>query len=211
VFSAKGTVMASEVEIVLIGASIGKSWNFDKLPERKNLKKLNLEYIGVFDTFDKSPAIEEVLNRKNKPSVVIIKQCSVFFPGDITNYKKMTQEWVGKLRNNKIIPVLATSAPFAEPETVSFKVKKVIKNILGYENRYEQIVEFNDWVRSYSDKEGLSVLDLELALRVSNDNRHLNPKYDIGDHVHLNQTAYESLDQLIVPVLQNIKSELRHE
>jgi len=199
--------MAQDKEIILIGASIGKSWRFDELPKRINLNQVKTEYIGIFDTFDKSAAVEEILARDNKPDVVIIKECSIFFPGDIGNYKKLTKNWIDKLTNNNIKTVIATAPPFSEPDSIIYRTKKYIKKILGKPDRYKQITDYNDWLRVYAKKNNINLLDLEAILRNSVENRYLNPKYDIGDHVHLNTEAYKELDKNIETILIEIINE----
>lgn len=191
----------SDIDYVLVGASIGNGWKFNELTARTGIKDKKLEFIGVFDSFDKSPVLNEIYRRKNKPKAVIIKECSVYFPGDTKKYKEMVTKWVSELKANDIEPVLATTVPPGKPEGLVYKIKSFVKGILGKKNKFEEISSYNDWLREYSRTSGYRVLDLEKELRYSDHNRHLNPEYDRGDFTHLNSKAYQKLDNAMVQFL----------
>ena len=205
-----GNIVADNVEnketmnIVLIGASIGKGWDFPQLPERVGIEGYKLEYIGVFDTFDKSSAIDEVVKRTHKPNAVIIKECSVYFPGDIDVYKNLIIAWINKLHASGIEPILATSVPPGKPTNLTYKFKEFVKDLMGKPKKIEQLATYNDWLRQYAIDNGIKLFDLEKILRVSEENRYLKEEYDRGDHTHLNQPAYETLDINIKPFLLTV-------
>lgn len=194
-------------KVVLVGASIGKGWDFSNLPSRTGLTGYKLEYIGVFDTFDKSPAIDNILTRAtDMPNAVIIKECSVYFPGDIENYKKQIISWVTQLKLKGIEPILATSVPPGEPTGIVHKIKSLVKSLIGKPKKIDQLMVYNQWIRDYAQKEDVKVLDLEELLRVSdNASRYLNPKFDRGDFTHLKPEAYKLLDEAIQPILVSLK------
>ena len=202
------SLQAKELHLVLMGASIGREWNVPQLPERMKLEHITFEYIGVFDQFDKTVAINEIISRKLKPDVVIIKQCSVYFPGALTQYKILTQTWVKNLRDAGIRPVLATSVPIARSEAIMDKIKDVARiYILQRKPKMEQIEAFNDWIRQFSDNNGLAVLDLEKTLRISASDRYMRPDFDKGDRVHINQKAYAALDNIMPHLLNEMMAE----
>jgi hypothetical protein len=182
--------------IVLVGASIGKAWDFPKLPERQRISGFTFEYVGVPDHFDKSTAINQILQRPNRPEFVIIKECSVFFPGDINEYKRLIQTWVNELKGRGIVPILATTVPFAEPNGLQYRVKRMAKLLLGEPDKFEQIATYNDWLREYGKMNRVPILDLEAALRVSDGDRHMDSRYNRGDYTHLNASAYHVLDKI---------------
>ena len=66
------------------------------------------------------------------------------------------------------------------------------------------ICDYNDWVRDYSNKNGLRMLDLESVLRISNNNRFLKPSLTT-DGLHITKEAYNLLDQLVARTLAEIK------
>ena len=190
--------------IILIGASVGKGWDFPDLPHRIGIKNRKLEYIGVFDTFDKSSALEKILERTIKPKVVIIKECSVYFPGDIKSYKIKIKKWVSNLQRNNIEPVLATTVPVGKSKGIVYRLKNIVRNVIGKKNKGNAITEYNEWICDYAAKNGIKILDLERALRLSDDNRYLDPKYDRGDFTHLNKDAYLILDIVMGDLLKQI-------
>lgn len=191
--------------LVLVGASIGKAWDFPRLGERTGLKGYRFEYLGVPDTYDKSVAIDELRRRKGKPHAVLIKECSTFFPGDIEAYKSQMRRWVAELKADHMRPVLATVAPSARPSGVMPEIKSAIKSLLGRPNRFDQITAYNAWIREYAQSEKLPLLDLERELRISEGQPYLDSRYDIGDQVHLNQEAYKRLDKAVLMMLKELQ------
>ena len=195
----------TEKDIILVGASVGNGWKFPELPNRKGINGFKLEFIPVFDSFDKSPAIESIVKRDKKPDVVIIKECSVYFPGDFSAYKQKVEGWVKLLEENRIQPVLATSVPPGKPEGFTANIKGIIKNIIGKPDKLNSVIEYNDWLKSYAKEHNLIVLDIEAALHISDNDRYLNPMYDRGDKVHVNPDAYRKLDDVAEKFLYNFK------
>lgn len=195
----------SSKQVVLIGASIGNGWKFPELPNRKNISGFELEFIPVFDSFDKTPALEKVFKKEKTPDVVIIKECSVYFPGQIDAYKSKIMEWTSKLKEKGIKPVLATSVPSGKPDSIAYDLKQMVKSVLGKPKKIDQLTEYNNWLRSFASDNNIVVLDFEKALRISDDNRYLNPKYDRGDYTHLNSEAYNVLDDVAEDFLAKIK------
>src|SRR5712691_2337047 len=160
--------MPKQKEFVLIGASIGRAWHIQDLPKRKNLPEVKFEYIGVFDTFDKTQVIQKIIGRTIRPDVVIIKECSIFFPGPLEEFKKLAASWIETLQQTGIRPALATVVPVAKPRSISAKGREWIReNMLKRESRIEHVLIYNEWVRKFSQGRGLVVLDLEQAVRVS--------------------------------------------
>jgi len=207
----KTTRLANEripsVNVVLIGASIGQSWHLTEWPTRTNVSGFTTESISAWQ-FDKSEALEEVLMRPSrkfhltrtylksllqpppgKPNIVIIKECSSYYPGDLKGYKRSIQQWVGQIRAKQITPMLATVVPVTKARAEQNSGKQ------------QGLLEYNDWVREYAQSEGLQVLDLEVALRVDETERYLREEYAASDGSHLNPAAYAVLDEVLRKVL----------
>jgi len=196
-----------DINVVLIGASIGNGWKFNELPERLGLEGFKLEFVPVFDTFDKSPAVDEIIKRSELPDVVIIKECSVYFPGNVADYKSKIRRWVEQLNGENIDVVFVTSVPVSERTGMVSKIKRLIKGVMGKPDKMEQLIAYNDWLREVASQKGIDVLDLEAVLRVSDEVHYMNPRYDRGDHVHLNAEAYKTMDQVGKDLLLKIKAE----
>jgi len=194
-----------DVNIVLIGASIGKGWDFPDLPKRVGIDGYKLEYMGVFDSFDKTPAINKVLDRDQKPDAVIVKECSVYFPGDLESYKNSIMTWVSELRQKGITPILATSVPPGEPDSMWFDFKQFIKGLMGKPKKIDSVVLYNNWLRQYATDNKIKLFDLEKILRISDKNRHMKAEYDRGDHTHVNKNAYKVMDDNIKQFLLTMK------
>jgi hypothetical protein len=106
-------------------------------------------------------------------------------------YKDLIRDWVNLCRGESVIPVFTTVVPI-DPD-----------NPNNWEGQLGSILVFNDWINDYCRNEDISVLDLEIALRVSDENRILDPKYDSGDGLHPNDLAYsEELDYILIPALE---------
>ena len=191
-------------EIILVGASVGQGWKFPDLVDRKKLTGYKLDFIPVFDSFDKSSAIKSIVEREKKPNAVIIKECSVYFPGDLNLYENRIKKWVNELKKNNIEPILATTVPPGKPNSIVYKLKDFIKSITGKPKKIDSVTKYNEWLRDFSSKNGIKVLDLEQVLRISNGNRHLNPEYDRGDFTHLNNKAYLVLDNFMADFLNKM-------
>ena len=179
--------------ITLVGASIGKDWNFDRITERLQLPGYDFKYVGTYN-FDKGPLIDTIVGQPQKPDFVMIKECSSYFPGDMGKYQASIQSWVGKLRVTGIQPVLLTVAPVKEPGMVQ-RAKNAVKKAMGRPIWPEEIAAFNDWLRTYAAREGVPLFDLEQALWIAPDRRYLKPEFTTDDDIHLNRAAYQQVDR----------------
>lgn len=179
---------------VLVGASVGKAWNFDAIPERLNLGPGIVFGNRTIYEFDKSKAINALVNLPISVSGVIIKECSAYFPRDIESSKKQTIEWVNILRKHGKMPILATVVPVTKEHDEQ------------HPGRFKSILEFNDFIREYASKEALAILDLEKAVCTSSSDRHLREDYAQADGLHLIPKAYnEGLDKLIMTSLDSYR------
>lgn len=191
-----GTQAMATTEIVYIEASTGNRWKLEEFPQRVGLDDYHIEFHALYQ-FDKSPALQEVLARGDKPDVVVLQECSVYFPGPLDQYQARLHGWIEQLRAAGIQPVVATTVPPASSLGWWQDFKDFIKvRVLGRESQHAQVVAFNRWLRNLAESENLPLLDLEAATRVSDENRHLRPAFNAGDGIHLNQRAYQELDGL---------------
>jgi hypothetical protein len=198
--------------IVLIGASIGQGWHLAEWPNRAKVNGFTAESIPAWQ-FDKTEAVDEVLmrpRRKFRPTrtylkllfqpppppagVVILKECSSYFPGDLVAYEKSIRNWAARLRGKRIMVALATVVPVTEVRAQQNPGKQ------------ESLLRYNAWVRQYAQQQGIILLDLESALRTDDSGHFLRQKYAASDGTHLNATAYEALDNLLRETLLSGKS-----
>ena len=196
--------------VVLLGASVGRAWDFPNLSTRIGRQNYIFEYEGVY-AFDKTPALARLLQRvDNKPDAIIIKECAAYFPGKLSEYKRIIKKQVNSIKRHQVVPILATTVPVTNPPFGSlFWVKDLVKivwpNKLRIKFRQEPIQEFNDWLISYAKEQDVVILDLEKAVRISDADRRLSSRYTSGDGLHLNEHAYSVLDQIICPTLDKVK------
>jgi len=198
--------------VVLIGASIGQAWRLAEWPERVKAQNFTAESIPAWQ-FDKTEVVDEVLMRPKrkfhptrtylrslflpsprKPDIVILKECSSYFPGDLKHYQRDIQDWVNRLQQEQILVILATVVPVTKTRAEQSPGKQ------------ESLVRYNDWVREYAQQHGLGVLDLEAALRTGDRERYLQDEYAIPDGSHLNPAAYAVLDKELQRLLVGIAS-----
>lgn len=189
-----GKTRPGPMHITLVGASIGKAWRFEGIGRRGNLSGYAFEYVGNF-SFDKSELIQELVARRDKPGMVLIKECSTYFPGDTARYRKDLMTWVGWLRGAGIQPVLVTTAPVSEPGSALARARIIVKHFLGLPAWLDEIAAYNAWLREYAARERLPVFDLEAVLRTSDDDGYLRKEYGAGDMVHLSEAAYRAMDR----------------
>jgi len=194
--------------IVLIGASVGKDWNFSGLRERAGIYDYTFESIAVYK-YDKTEALEEVLmrpKRKFKPTksylkgfftkspvpadIIILKECAAYFPGDFEVYRKLMTSWVNMVKGAGKDVMVATVVPVTQ------------KHAEKMPGRLEAILQYNDWLRGYAKDNGITLLDLEAALREGPDKRYLKDELTSGDGLHINKEAYALLDKLAADVCQ---------
>jgi len=198
------TTMENPRRVILLGASIGQEWNLPELPKRMNERRYTFEALQAWE-YDKSEIVEETLMRPARkfrvtqsylsgffrPSpqpadMIILKECSSYFPSDMHRNKELMQRWVQEVKQKNIPVMLATVVPVTRERAQRGPGKQ------------EGIREFNDWLRAYAQQQGLPVLDLEQALRTDNKERYLRDELTSGDGSHLNRKAYDILDKLLI-------------
>ena len=204
----KNRVYQNSLRTLLLGASVGKGWNFPQLPERIRKSGYTFEMIDVY-SFDKSAAIDEILMRPKrkprfnktffkgffikapeKPDVIIIKECAAYFPGDMEKYQNLVKKWISQIEAAGIKPILATVVPVTENHSQTRP------------GRLQGVLQYNDWIREYAKEDGLRCLDFEAALRISEKNKALREDLTSGDGLHLNKKAYGILDTLMIEFLK---------
>jgi len=192
-----------KTRVLLLGASVGKSWEVSGIPKRLNDNRFEFEAVQAWQ-FDKTEALDEVLMRPKrkfkptktylkgffepspvKPDVIVIKECAAYFPGDLPGYKAMVKKWVATIRAAGKKPVIATVSPVTKARS------------LKSPGKIESIREFNDWVREYAANEKMPLVDLEAALWTDEKNRFLKDEYST-DGTHLKRNAYDVLDKLLL-------------
>ena len=188
---------------MLIGASIGQTWHLAEWPARAKVGGFTAESIPAWQ-FDKTEVVDEVLmrpGRKLRPTrtyvkslfqpppsranIVILKECSSYFPGDLTVYKSSIQNWVSRFQAKQIMVMLATVVPVTKARAEQDPGKQ------------ESLVEYNEWVRQYAQQHGVMLLDLESALHTDETGRYLRDEFATSDGSHLNAAAYAVLDEVL--------------
>ena len=171
--------------IVLLGASVGKTWNLRELMTRLSLDDHFWGYRGYYE-FDKGPLVNELLSALVKPDTVIIKECAAYFPRDTTKSMEKIVQWVEELRRAKITPVLATVVPITA-ERAGEKPEQL-----------ESLNAFNEALRKFGTEQDVQVLDLQAALAQNEESGVLAERFADDDGLHLQERAYsEILDPLM--------------
>jgi hypothetical protein len=165
--------------VIFVGASVGKAW-------RLHLVSPSIRTWAAYE-FDKSPLVRRAIAAR--PDAILIKECAAYFPADGVD-RDLVIRWVQQIRAGHIRPMLATVVPVTASHAVCFP------------GRAEALWEFNDWLRTFAAAEGVPLLDLEAALRVSGEDRHLQEHWAESDGLHLPGPTYrQHLDRLIPPLL----------
>jgi hypothetical protein len=211
--SAAPNTASGEVHVALVGASIGQDWNLATWPARANAASFSAESFAVWE-FDKSSAVDELLLRPKrrfrftrtylksllappprKPDVVILKECSSYFPGNLEAQRTAFRGWAERLSGAGTRVVLATVVPVTSTRAQADAGKQAA------------LTEFNAWVREYAASKQLPVLDLDAAMRSGAPGSNLRDEYTSGDGSHLNRAAYTVLDRALLDTLCNLKSD----
>jgi GDSL-like Lipase/Acylhydrolase family len=199
--------MNHNVHLVLVGASIGQAWNLPGWPDRTKSTGVTAEAVAAWQ-FDKTEAVDEVLMRPARkfrptrsyfrsllqpppqnPDIVVLKECSSYFPGNLRRYQSSVRSWTERLRARGVQVVVATVVP-------------VTKARAGRDfGKQEAIVAYNRWLRQYALEQRLVLLDLETALRSDDSAGYLREEFAAADGSHLNARAYALLDQTLKATL----------
>ena len=203
----KGNTGSKTTHVTLIGASIGQGWQLAEWPTRAPAPGFTAEAIAAWQ-FDKTEAVEETLMRPAtkfrltrtylksvfqpppKADIVILKECSAYFPGNLEVYKDSIRKWVRQIQASKLPVMLATVVPVTRARAAQAPGKQ------------ESLLEYNRWVRGYAREQGIAVLDLEAAMREEGESSYLRESFDIGDGTHLNRAAYAVLDTVLNTTLR---------
>ncbi len=199
-----GQVMAHQKDIVYIEASTANRWNLGEFGVRVQDARYKIQTVIRYD-FDKTVDVDRIVSdRGRKPDLVVLQECSVYFPGDMRLYEQKYRAWIKQIKQAGIIPAIATSVPPAHSQGLSEDVKTFIKvKILGRDSQYEQVIQFNEWLRRLAQDEKVPLIDLEAALRINDGDRHMRSDYDDGDGIHINRKAYDALDLEFLNLLKN--------
>ena len=196
-------IYAQELKVVYIEASTGNRWKLQEFPQRTGLSNVQVEFHAIYD-FDKTNVVNKILDETvSKPDIIIIQECAVYFPAELSKYEKMYERWMLQIKSSGITPVVATTIVPAQSQGLMQDIKDFIKvNLQGKDSQYDQIVLFNMWLRDWSQKNSVQVLDLAKALQIDETNFHMADKYNSGDGIHVNSIAYEYLDELLYKMLK---------
>ena len=163
--------------IVLVGASVGKTWDLPGLAERKMDFRVAYGYRGQY-AFDKSNIIKKLVDSPLKPDAVIIKECAAYFPRDTNPSIDMIKQWINILNTSGIQPILATVVPVTKEHDADRNG-----------SRMESINSFNESIRKYSIDNGIPLLDLQQILS-NKDEGYLQERFAVPDGLHLKAETY---------------------
>lgn len=201
----------NRIHVTLIGASIGEAWNLAGWATRIHAPEYSANSVAVWQ-FDKSEAVQEVLLRPRlrfrptrtylkalfgpspiKPDIVILKECSSYFPGNFERYRNSVCDWLQRIEAHKVLAMPATVVPVTRTRAAADAGKQ------------EGLVAFNHWIREYAQEQKLPLLDLEAALNDKTEGSYLREEYAARDGSHLNAKAYHVLDGSLKDILCSLK------
>lgn len=197
--------------VLLLGASVGRHWDFPGLSRRLDVSKYIFEYRHG-GGFDKTRRLAEVLARtEDKPDAVLLKQCAAYFPRNPEETREKMREWVASCRAEGVVPIPTTVVPVTRLNAFKQFLIDILKrrNPFRFGNpfafrRNQAILAYNDWILSFCREQRLVCLDLEASLVYSGKNRFLRENLARIDGLHLNHKAYLLLDQIISPTLEKV-------
>jgi hypothetical protein len=170
--------------VVFVGASITEAWDFGHYFPGYNFQKV------IFYEWDKTQCWDQVV--AYDPDIVLVKECGAYFYADGTtpleDYENCMQTMVSLIQGIGAIPVLATTLPID----------------VGYggctQEQLDDIIEFNNWVRSYCSANGIAVM--EYYDTIADDDGQLPYDCHDGDGLHPNEHGYDILSPIVIPTLE---------
>ena len=109
-------LMAESRQVAYIEASTVHLWKLEEFPARTRTERYRFRVLREYD-FDKSRVVDQVLaGPPSLPGVVILQECSVYFPGDLPAYQRMYRGWIERLLARGLRPVIATVVPPARSQ-----------------------------------------------------------------------------------------------
>lgn len=195
--------------VVLLGASISRDWRLEQFAQRTGMTAFDVVALQEY-AFDKSRLLVEVLTRPRLPDAIVIKECAAYFPGDPATYRMQVTQWIDRIAQAGVLPVLATTVPVTRKLALPVRLRRFFRrHVLGQSlpdsnRRLQALLEYNDWIRRHAGERDLPVLDLERAVRIADADRALDPAYDDGDGLHLNANGYRALDAVLLNTLRVI-------
>lgn len=190
--------------IHLLGASIGREWDFPGLAARAALQAYRFEFTAHY-AFDKSEALRAILAEPaGPPAAIVLKECAAWFPTDLSRCADLVRGWVERCREAGSVPIPATVVPVVLDGSARAAAARLWRRLRGKVDpgrRLGALLEYNDWLLGFAEAERLAVLDLEAAVRIDESRRSLRPDLHSGDGLHLNRAAYGILDRLVAPTL----------
>lgn len=159
--------------IVFIGASVAKQWMIE----------IRFPFIKVISEyqFNKTAVINNLINSCLIPDGIIIKECAAYFPGDIEKYKNLIEQWTKEISEKSIRLAFATVVPVTKNHS------------LEHPGRIDQIWEFNNWLRKFTNENKIPLLDLEESLIIGDNEKYLKDDYAQPDGLHLNRKVYREI------------------
>lgn len=172
--------------IAFIGASIGRDWKLEQLPERQpDLKDVAILFWPEYQ-FDKTRIVDHVMKIPIKPDAILIKECAAYFPLNIEQAGKEYLDWFELLKKNNLKAVAVTTVPVT------------ISNEKQNPGRAESIYAFNSFLKLSGEK----VYDLVPTLSdPQSGGMFLQESLAQEDGLHLNQKAYKLLDRSLADFL----------
>jgi len=181
---------SDQAYVVLVGASIGRQWHLGDLNKRVSGDGVVFSSRAHYD-FDKTDTLMPLLDLKVKPDAIIIKECADYFPRKHDESTTKLMKWVDQVKKSGVQPILATTVPVTQTGPKS--------------ESQPSIVKWNTFVRDYAQQHQIPLLDLAVALQVSDINDYLKDEFAKEDGYHLTTAAYR---QVLDPLLNNFTKEI---
>jgi hypothetical protein len=180
--------------IVLVGASVGKSWDLNALVSRNNDINAFVGYRGYYK-FDKKCIIMDLIQAQIKPDAIIIKECAAYFPRENKSSLAMIEDWVELIIKSGILPLLSTVIPVTKENDVN-----------NGKGRMESINLYNEGIRMIGEKKNIPVIDFQSILSKNNEvDGYLDEKYALEDGLHLTSETYaNTLDEVLVNHIKHL-------
>jgi lysophospholipase L1-like esterase len=197
--------------MVIFGASYAKSWDVQTLGDFRIVNRGvgGDETSGMLSRFQNDVV-------ETRPNVVLIWG----FINDVFRAPRANvQEKLGKTRKNfaelirlsrdaGIVPVLATETTVRNEKSIISDAKQLVGRTLGRRGYHDyvndHVRQVNDWLRDFSTRENVALLDFESVL--SNQSGYRVRKYATDDGSHISSDGYAALTAYVNATLADAMS-----
>ncbi len=195
--------------LLIFGASYARNWMVDEIMGCRVVNK----GLGGNQSFEMRDRFETDVIPEKPQYILVWGFINDIFKSDPNKLaetkqgiKENFQTIVSKSRINGIRPILATEITMGNPGGFIHSIVRFKNRVLGipsYQSQINQhVIEINDWLRKYAERESVPLLDFHKALAEEGGNRKSAFVKEDGSHV--SPAGYQALTEYVEGVQNSV-------